>query len=133
MTSHIASDYRPAEDEPYMNPKHLLYYRNKIQHLLADVEGKLRDTRRELAEREIRSADLVDDSDLSVYREKSVRSFCEYRILVEKCKIALRRIEDGTYGYCQETGEEIGLKRLDTLPYTPLSVEAQQIREGHVH
>lgn len=129
LTLHVDPDYRPSESEPYMNPRQLMYYRLKLLNMLARIETKLKDTRRELAEKESRPADLLDYSDLNADREMKINACYEYREMAVKVRSALRRIDEGTYGYCQETGEEIGLRRLETLPHTPLSVDAQQLME----
>ncbi len=132
MAKTMDPEYRPSETEPYMNPQQLMYYRMKLLHMLTQVESKLKDVRRELAEKESRPADLLDYSDLNAFRETKLRACHEYRLLVGKCRSALRRIDEGTYGYCAETGEEIGLRRLETLPYTQLSVDAQQMMERRI-
>jgi DnaK suppressor protein len=133
LSLQLDPDYQPMETEPYMNPQQLSYYRLKLLNMLAHIETKLKDTRRELAEKENRPADMIDYSDLNAFREMKINACYEYREMADKVRSALRRIEDGTYGYCQETGEEIGLRRLETLPYTPLSVDAQQLMERQIH
>jgi DnaK suppressor protein len=124
------SSYRPAEGESYMNPKQLNYFREKIVEMQANISEKFNETMREIREKEFREADLCDRSDASVFKEMKLKACQHYRHLLAQNELALRRIEEGTFGYCRITGDEIGLKRLEALPHAMLSVDAQEMIES---
>ncbi|MFP4348480.1 MAG: TraR/DksA family transcriptional regulator [Thermodesulfobacteriota bacterium] len=125
-------NYRPAESETYMNPQQLNYFREKLLRRQARLTRKLKETMQEIRDQDFREADLFDRSDDSVFRDRKLRNCEHYRNLINQNEMALRRIEDGTFGYCRITGEEIGLKRLEALPHALLSVEAQEMLESGV-
>ncbi len=125
----LPPDYRPSEDEPFMNELQRVYFR---QRLLSWKEEILRQTRETLAGLHAEStqhADLADRATSETDRALELRARDRQRKLIAKIDAALARIEDGTYGYCEETGEPIGLKRLDARPIATLSVEAQERHE----
>ncbi len=129
MEVKLPPDYRPSEGEEYMNPRQLEYFRRKLfewkDDLLAD-SGQARQRLRQGLERE---ADPLDRSSLEAEQALELRSGDRQRKLVRKIDQALERIEDGSYGYCEQTGEEIGLKRLEARPIASLSLTAQQQKE----
>ncbi len=87
---------------------------------------------REIREREVRETDLIDRSDLETIRDMKLKSCRHYRETIEQLSAALRRIDDGSYGYCSITGDEIGLKRLEVIPHATLSLDAQAMAERHM-
>jgi DnaK suppressor protein len=121
--------YKPAQNEPYMNPKQREYFRRK---LLAWKEELLQDsslTIRHLQEETVPQPDLADRASTETDRAIELRTRDRERKLISKIDEALRRIDDGTYGYCEETGEPIGVKRLEARPIATLSLEAQERHE----
>jgi len=121
--------YRPNENEAYMNPNQLKYFYNKLTAMQIRLSEKLRETLMELREKESRQSDVLDRSDAIMTRTLKLRTCQHYQGLIEQHESALRRIREGTYGYCVMTGQEIGLDRLEALPYACLSIEAQVRRE----
>ena len=129
MTSSIDSDYRPSEDEEFMNERQRDYFRRK---LLAWKEEILRESRETLAALQTESEnhpDLADRASSETDRAIELRARDRQRKLIAKIDSALQRIDEGVYGYCEETGEPISLKRLDARPIATLSVEAQERHE----
>jgi len=127
----LPAGYEPATDEPYMNPLQLAYFRRKLiewrDALLRESQQTIDHLRSDGASRYVGDeADRArDESEVAL----ELRTRDRYRKLLPKIEEALRRIEDGTYGFCEETGEPIGLKRLEARPIATLSVEAQELRE----
>jgi len=125
----LPQDYRPNDDEEFMNPLQVEYFRQKLlrwrAELLADSTGTLR----HLQEESLLKPDLTDRASLETERAIELRTRDRERKLIRKIDEALKRIEDGSYGYCLETGEEIGVKRLEARPVATLSIEAQERRE----
>ena len=125
----IDDGYRPSDDEPFMNERQKEYFRRK---LLAWKDEILRESRETLAALQTESEnhpDLADRASSETDRAIELRARDRQRKLITKIEAALTRIEDGTYGYCEETGEPIGLKRLDARPIATLSIEAQERHE----
>ena len=125
----IDDGYRPTDEEPFMNERQREYFRRK---LLAWKEEIVRQTRETLAGLTVDSAqhaDLADRATSETDRALELRARDRQRKLVSKIDAALARIEDGSYGYCEETGEPIGLRRLDARPIATFSVEAQERHE----
>lgn len=124
------STYAPSSDEEYMNERQLAYFRDKLlawrEALLEEVQGTL-DGLRDTAHHEV--GDDVDRATREADQALELRTRDRCRKLVRKIDQALARIEDGSYGYCEETGEPIGLARLEARPVATLSVEAQERRE----
>jgi DnaK suppressor protein len=124
------STYAPSSDEEYMNERQLAYFRDKLlawrDALLEEVQGTL-DGLRDTAHHEV--GDDVDRATREADQALELRTRDRCRKLVRKIDQALARIEDGSYGYCEETGEPIGLARLEARPVATLSVEAQERRE----
>lgn len=122
-------EYRPRDDEPFMNERHLGYFRRK---LLAWKEEILRESRETVAHLQAETEnhpDLADRATSEADRALELRTRDRQRKLISKIDEALRRIDDGSYGYCEETGEPIGLARLDARPIATLSLEAQERHE----
>ena len=125
----LPADYRPSENEPFMNERQRLYFRQKLVAWRDDIVEQTKETLAGLHEDTSQHADLADRATSETDRALELRARDRQRKLVAKIGAALARIEDGTYGYCEETGEPIGLKRLDARPIATLSVEAQERHE----
>ena len=125
----LPPDYRPSEDEPFMNERQRLYFRQKLVAWKDEIIRQTRETLVGLHEESTQHADLADRATSETDRALELRARDRQRKLVAKIDAALSRIEDGSYGFCEETGEPIGLKRLDARPIATLSVEAQERHE----
>ena len=125
----LPPDYRPSEDEPFMNEMHRMYFRQKLRNWKEEIINQTKETLAGLHEESIQHADLADRATSETDRALELRARDRQRKLIAKIDAALARIEDGSYGYCEETGEPIGLKRLDARPIATLSVEAQERHE----
>jgi DnaK suppressor protein len=125
----LPPDYRPSEDEPFMNARQRLYFRNKLLAWKEEIIRQTKETLAGLHEESTQHADLADRATSETDRALELRARDRQRKLIAKIDAALARIEDGSYGYCEETGEPIGLKRLDARPIATLSVEAQERHE----
>lgn len=125
----LPQDYKPSETEEYMNPMQLEYFRQKLtawrSSLLAQAEGTLEDLR----QGGLNQPDQLDRASLETDKSIDLRTKDRARKLINKIDEALKRIEDGTYGYCEETGEPIGINRLEARPVATLSIEAQEKHE----
>ncbi|MCV2880787.1 RNA polymerase-binding protein DksA [Actibacterium sp. XHP0104] len=127
--SFLPDDYRPAEDEPFMNERQLEYFRRKLLSLKAELLDESKSTIEGLQDGARNIPDLADRASEETDRALELRIRDRQRKLVSKIDGALRRIDEGEYGYCQETGEPISLRRLDARPTTTLSLEAQERHE----
>ena len=125
----ISEDYRPAEDEPFMNDKQLEYFRRKLLHWKAELLADTRDTIEGLQDGTRNIPDVADRASEETDRALELRTRDRQRKLVAKIDSALRRIDEGEYGYCEVTGEPISLKRLDARPIATMSLEAQERHE----
>ncbi len=125
----LPPDYRPSEDEPFMNERHRMYFRQKLTAWKEEIIRQTKETLAGLHEDSTQHADLADRATSETDRALELRARDRQRKLIAKIDAALARIEDGTYGYCEETGEPIGLKRLDARPIATLSLEAQERHE----
>jgi DnaK suppressor protein len=125
----LPEGYRPSDDEPFMSDRHRMYFRNKLMTWKEDIIRQNRETLHVLHEDNAQHADLADRATSETDRALELRARDRQRKLIAKIDAALARIEDGSYGYCEETGEPIGLKRLDARPIATLSLEAQERHE----
>ena len=125
----ISDDYRPSEDEPYMNPRQTEYFRRKLLQWREEILRGSDVTLRQLKEDDVRLPDQSDWASAEVQRNFELRTRDRERKLLSKIDAALRRIEEGSYGYCEETQEPIGVKRLEARPIATLSIEAQERHE----
>lgn len=125
----LPDDYRPAEDEPFMNERQMEYFRRKLLKMREEILSESRATLATLQEGAGGHADDADRATEESDRAVELRIRDRQRKLVAKVDNALTRIETGDYGYCQESGEPISLKRLDARPTTTLSLEAQARHE----
>src|SRR6056297_3229373 len=125
----LPEDYRPAEDEPFMNERQLEYFRRKLIGWRNDLLADSRDTIEGLQDGTRNIPDVADRASEETDRALELRTRDRQRKLVAKIDAALRRIDEGEYGYCESTGEPISLKRLDARPIATLSLEAQERHE----
>ncbi len=123
------SDYRPSEDEPFMNERQLEYFKQKLLNWKEDILRESRETLSHLQTDTENHPDIADRASSETDRALELRTRDRQRKLISKIDDAMRRIEDGSYGYCEETGEPIGLARLDARPIATLSLEAQERHE----
>jgi DnaK suppressor protein len=129
MANTNSKDYRPTEDEPYMNQNQREYFRRKLISWRDEILRGSNETLRQLKEEESRVADMSDWASFETERNFQLRARDRERKLLSKIDEALRRIEEGTYGFCEETQEPIGLRRLEARPIATLSIEAQERHE----
>lgn len=122
-------EYRPSEDEPFMNERQLEYFKNKLLKWKEDILRESRETVTHLQAETENHPDLADRASSETDRALELRTRDRQRKLISKIDDALRRIEDGVYGFCEETGEPIGLARLEARPIATLSLEAQERHE----
>jgi DnaK suppressor protein len=125
----LPDGYRPTEEEPFMNPRQVLYFRKRLLTWREQLLKESNDTIHHMQEEIQVEADLVDSAANETDRSIELRARDRERKLVNKINDALRRLEEGTYGYCDETGEPIGVRRLDARPIATLSIEAQERHE----
>ncbi len=125
----LSPDYRPSETEPFMNPMQQEYFRQKLLAWKSELLKESSETLNHLQEESLSEPDIADRASLETDRALELRTRDRERKLISKIDEALTRIEDGTYGYCEETGEPIGIKRLEARPIATLSIEAQERHE----
>ena len=125
----LPPDYKPSADEEYMNEMQLEYFRQKLLNWKKSLIGQATDTLNELKEGGLNQPDQIDRASLESDKALELRTRDRARKLISKIDEALKRIEDGTYGYCEETGDPIGLERLEVRPVATLSIEAQERHE----
>src|SRR3954463_2862261 len=121
--------YRPTEKEPFMNERQKEYFRQKLAIWREDILKEAKDTLQHLQDENVNHPDLADRASSETDRAIELRARDRQRKLIKKIDAALHRIDDGTYGYCEKTGEPIGIKRLEARPIATLSVEAQERHE----
>jgi DnaK suppressor protein len=124
-----SSEYRPTEDEPFMNERQLEYFKQKLLNWKEDILRESRETLSHLQTDTENHPDIADRASSETDRALELRTRDRQRKLISKIDEALRRIEDGSYGYCEETGEPIGVARLEARPIATLSLEAQERHE----
>ena len=127
--SNLDSDYVPSDDEPFMNERQRIYFRNKLLAWKEDILRQTRETLMGLHNDTSQHADLADRATSETDKALELRARDRQRKLIGKIDAAIARIDDGSYGYCEETGEPISLKRLDARPIATLSIEAQERHE----
>lgn len=127
----VPEGYKPSKDEEYMNPIQLEYFKLKLQKWREDLLKESRDTLEHLKEENWNEPDLNDRATVEAETRTELRTRDRYRKLIDKIEMAIARIDDGEYGYCEETGEKIGLKRLDARPVATLCIEAQMRHENY--
>jgi len=125
----LSPDYKPSEDEEFMNPQQLEYFRQMLLNWRAELVHEAGETLNDLNEGNLQQPDMADRASLETDHQLVLRTRDRERKLISKIDSALNRIEDGSYGYCQETDEPISLKRLMARPIADLSLEAQERHE----
>lgn len=125
----LPQNYRPTEKEPFMNPMQQEYFRQKLLNWKTELLEESNQTLQNMTEESLAQPDLADRATAETDRALELRTRDRYRKLISKIDAALRRLEEDTYGYCEETGEPIALKRLEARPIATLSVEAQERHE----
>ena len=129
MTVTVENDYRPTEDEAFMNDRQREYFRAKLLSWKDDILRESHETLQNLQKENENHADIADRASSETDRSIELRARDRQRKLISKIDAALKRIEDGSYGYCEETGEPISVARLDARPIATLSLEAQERHE----
>ena len=131
MTASIVlpPDYKPSADEEYMNDMQLEYFRQKLENWKKSIVSQSVDTLADLRQGGLNQPEEIDRASMETDKSLDLRTKDRIRKLISKIDAALDRIEDGTYGYCEETGEPIGLDRLEARPVATLSIEAQERHE----
>ncbi|MGH1465617.1 MAG: RNA polymerase-binding protein DksA [Cognatishimia sp.] len=125
----LPEDYRPADDEPFMNERQIEYFKRKLNDWKQDLISGSRDTIEALQDNTRNIPDISDRASEETDRALELRTRDRQRKLVAKIDSALRRIDEGEYGYCEVTGDPISLKRLDARPIATMSLEAQERHE----
>ena len=125
----LPPDYEPKDGEPFMNPMMREFFRQRLVAWRNDLLKESGDTLKNLQSESLHEADIADRASLEAERALELRTRDRYRKLLGKIDGALRRIDEGTYGYCEETNEPIGLRRLVARPIATLSLEAQEHHE----
>ncbi len=125
----LPDDYRPSEDEDFMNPLQLLYFQKKLESWKAELLDDASDTITGLSQENLHQPDQMDRAQIESNAALDLRTRDRERKLLQKIEAALRRIDDGSYGYCVETDEPINLRRLEARPIASLSLHAQERHE----
>lgn len=125
----IDAEYRPSDDEPFMCDRQKEYFRQKLMEWRNSILDESRETVEHLQEETRNIPDLADRASAETDRALELRTRDRQRKLISKIDSALRRLEDGSYGYCEVTGEPISLRRLEARPTATLSLEAQEAHE----
>ena len=129
MATKLSPSYRPKETEPFMNRRQREYFRLKLLRWKEDILHESRETLKNLQNETSQHPDLADPASDETERSIELRTRDRQRKLISKIDAAIKRIDDGSYGYCEETGEPISLRRLDARPVATLSIEAQERHE----
>ena len=129
MTVKLPKGYKPSPDEPYMSPMQLEYFRQRLLSWRQELLEESQQTINHLREDNQGVGDEVDRANSESETSLELRTRDRYRKLLGKIDAATQRIEDGSYGYCEVTGEEIGVRRLDARPIASMTVEAQERHE----
>jgi DnaK suppressor protein len=129
MASEKNKNYRPTEKEPFMSDRQREYFRKRLITWKEEILKEARETLQHLQDENQNHPDLADRASSETDRAIELRARDRQRKLIAKIESALQRLDDGTYGYCEETGEPISLKRLEARPIATLSLEAQERHE----
>lgn len=129
MSLVLDQDYLPGDNEPFMNERQVEYFRQKLLSWKDDILKESRETLGHLQDENHILPDVADRASSETDRSLELRTRDRQRKLISKIDAALKRIADGSYGYCEESGEPISLKRLDARPIATLSIEAQERHE----
>ena len=129
MADVLDATYKPSDDEPFMNERQVAYFRQKLLAWKDDILKESKETLSHLQDENHVLPDIADRASSETDRSLELRTRDRQRKLISKIDAALKRIEDGSYGYCEETGDPISLRRLDARPIATLSIEAQERHE----
>ena len=129
MSVDLTERYRPSDEEPFMNERQRDYFRKKLLAWKDDIIRESRETLQHLQDESQNHPDLADRASSETDRAIELRARDRQRKLIAKIDAALQRLDEGTYGFCEETGEPISLRRLDARPIATLSLEAQERHE----
>jgi len=129
MSIDLDIDYRPTDNEPFMNDRQRQYFRRKLQDWKDEILRESKETLQNLQDETQNLPDLADRASSETDRAIELRARDRQRKLIAKIDAALERIDDASYGYCEETGEPISLRRLEARPIATLSLEAQERHE----
>jgi len=129
MSVTVEKDYVPSDNEPFMNERQVAYFRAKLLIWKEDILRESKETISHLQDENHILPDVADRASSETDRSLELRTRDRQRKLISKIDSAMKRIDDGTYGYCEETGDPISLKRLDARPIATLSIEAQERHE----
>ena len=125
----LPEDYRPTDDEEFMNPMQMLYFQKKLEAWKMEILDEASDTITGLSQENLHQPDQMDRAQIESNAALDLRTRDRERKLLQKIEAALRRIDDGSYGYCVETDEPINLRRLEARPIASLSLHAQERHE----
>jgi DnaK suppressor protein len=125
----LPPDYKPTEKEKFMNPVMLEYFRQKLLRWRAELLNESNETIKEMQEDNLQKPDIADRASAETDHALELRARDRERKLISKINAALEKIEEETYGYCEETGEPISVARLEARPIATLSIEAQERHE----
>ncbi len=125
----LSPEYRPSNDEPFMNPTQVEYFQRKLLQWRSELLDESTQTLQHLQEETSQEPDFADRASIETDRALELRTRDRERKLITKIDAALMRIEDGSYGYCEETGDPISLRRLEARPIATLSIDAQERHE----
>ncbi len=125
----LPEGYRPTEDEPFMNDRHVAYFRSKLRDWKTEILKESRETLSHLQLETENHPDVADRASSETDRALELRTRDRQRKLISKIDSALRRLDEGEYGWCEETGEPIGVARLEARPIATLCLEAQERHE----
>jgi DnaK suppressor protein len=125
----LPEGYRPSEDEEFMNPMQLAYFRQKLENWRTELLAEATETITDLSQENLHRPDQMDRAQIESNAAIDLRTRDRERKLIQKIEAALRRIDEGTYGYCVETDEPINLRRLEARPIASLSLHAQEQHE----
>lgn len=127
----LPEGYKPSENEDYMSPMQLEYFKQKLHSWREELLDESRETLDHLKEENWNESDLNDRASVETETTIELRTRDRYRKLIDKIESAIKRIDKGEYGYCEETGEKIGLRRLEARPVATLCIEAQERHENY--
>lgn len=127
----LPENYTPSENEKYMNQNQLDYFKLKLKNWREELLDESRETLDHLKEENWNESDFNDRASVETETTIELRTRDRYRKLIDKIEIAIAKIDKGDYGYCEETGEKIGLKRLEARPIATLCIEAQMRHENY--
>ncbi len=129
MATRLPKGYKPSDNEPFMNARQREYFRRKLLSWKEELVRESTQTLQHLQEDSLQEPDLADRASVESERSLELRTRDRERKLLTKIDNALERLQDGSYGYCEDTGEPISLSRLDARPIATLSIEAQERHE----